>query len=161
MITVEWRSVNGHPGYEVSNDGRVRNASGRVLKPMLTGQKRKQYYTVRFSTKPRIDAKVHHLVLEAFVGPRPPGKVGRHRNDVSTDNRLDNLTWGTASQNAIDRVRNGKSAQQVLTTQQASEIARRRAAGEVGKALAIEFGVSQQTVCDIHRGRYASLTVDT
>ena len=50
---------------------------------------------------------VHHLVLEAFVGPCPPGLQCRHLNDVGTDNRLENLVWGTSSENAVDMVNNG------------------------------------------------------
>ena len=50
---------------------------------------------------------LHHVMLESFVGPRPPGCVGRHLNDVFDDNRLENLAWGTPSQNRLDSVRNG------------------------------------------------------
>jgi hypothetical protein len=50
---------------------------------------------------------LHHLVLEAFVGPRPPGMQCRHINGDSLDNRLENLAWGTASEDNYDRVRNG------------------------------------------------------
>jgi hypothetical protein len=51
---------------------------------------------------------VHTLMLEAFVGPRPfAGANGRHLNDVKTDNRMENLAWGTPSENNYDRVRNG------------------------------------------------------
>ena len=50
---------------------------------------------------------VHHLVLEAFVGPRPPGMSGLHRDDDPANNHVDNLYWGTSSENAFDRVRNG------------------------------------------------------
>lgn len=50
---------------------------------------------------------VHQLVLEAFVGPRPEGLEACHWNDVSDDNRLDNLRWATKSANRYDCVRNG------------------------------------------------------
>jgi hypothetical protein len=55
----------------------------------------------------RRDALVHHLVLEAFVGPQPPGAEGCHWNDDPTDNRLENLRWDTRSANQFDSVRNG------------------------------------------------------
>lgn len=51
--------------------------------------------------------RVHVLVLEAFVGPRPDGLQGCHWNDIKTDNRLENLRWDTASANMHDKVRNG------------------------------------------------------
>lgn len=54
---------------------------------------------------------VHRLMLEAFVGPCPPGLEGCHRNDVSTDNRIENLRWDTRSANMLDVVVNGNHPQ--------------------------------------------------
>lgn len=74
---------------------------GRPLKPWFNGDhlqveiKRRIYY-------------VHHLVLEEFVGPRLPGMKGLHRDDDPWHNHVDNLYWGTSSQNALDRVKNGR-----------------------------------------------------
>lgn len=54
------------------------------------------------------DRRVHELVAEAFIGPRPPGQLVRHLNDVKTDNRWpENLAYGTESDNKLDAVRNG------------------------------------------------------
>jgi hypothetical protein len=54
---------------------------------------------------------VHHVVLEAFVEPHPPGLECLHGNDIKTDNRLSNLRWGTRSENAKDIIRNGNNFQ--------------------------------------------------
>lgn len=51
---------------------------------------------------------VQSLVLEAFVGPRPEGLLALHRNDDCRDNRVENLYWGTRTDNQHDRVRNGR-----------------------------------------------------
>lgn len=51
-------------------------------------------------------AYVHHLVLEAFVGPAPVGTVGLHWDDDPARNHLDNLRWGTRADNFADFVRN-------------------------------------------------------
>ena len=59
---------------------------------------------VRWLIGPR---KVHHLVLEAFVGPRPKGNGGRHGAKGSLVNSLDNLRWGTQSANVQDAVAAG------------------------------------------------------
>jgi hypothetical protein len=53
---------------------------------------------------------VHLLVLEAFVGPRPPGLEGCHANDIKADNRLVNLRWDTRKSNTRDKVRNDRIA---------------------------------------------------
>ena len=57
---------------------------------------------------PDRQAKVHHLMLDGFVGPRPPGCDGCHWDDNKTDNRLFNLRWDTKSANERDKVRNGR-----------------------------------------------------
>jgi hypothetical protein len=50
---------------------------------------------------------VHQLVLEAFVGPRPPGMEGRHKDGIKAHCWLGNLEYGTPQQNAVDRVLHG------------------------------------------------------
>lgn len=51
---------------------------------------------------------VHRLVLEAFVGPCPPGMECRHFPDRDpTNNRLDNLSWATRKQNMEDKASHG------------------------------------------------------
>lgn len=50
--------------------------------------------------------KVHHLVLETFVGPRPINGVARHLNDNSLDNHLSNLKWGNQKENSDDFFKN-------------------------------------------------------
>lgn len=158
MSNEKWLPIVGFPPYEVSDHGRVRNTErGNVLTPMWTGQKRKQYATVRFSTRPLVDRKVHILVLEAFVSWRPPGALATHSDDDTRNNRLDNLMWKSSSENAIEGMRERRRKGQVMSSDQALEIKRRREAGERGIDLAAEFGTTSQTVCDIFKGRYASI----
>jgi hypothetical protein len=53
--------------------------------------------------------KVHRLVLEAFVGPCPDGMECLHSPDATrTNNRLDNLRWGTHQDN-VDEVERAAS----------------------------------------------------
>lgn len=120
----EWRPVLGYEGrYEVSNVGRVRSVdrtvevrgqvprrlAGQVLETRLTTT---GYPAIRLSRgeenpNARPLRKTCHLVLEAFVGQRPPGAICRHLDDDKTNNHLENLRWGTASENRFDSVRNG------------------------------------------------------
>lgn len=109
---MEWKPVLGHEGlYEVSDAGDVRSlprphTRGRVLKLMTDP---KGYRRVSLSregfARPRL---VHHLVLEAFVGPRPDGQQCLHGDDNPANNCVSNLRWGTARQNAYDKVANGR-----------------------------------------------------
>lgn len=111
-----WKPVPGlEEAYEVSDRGRVRSIP-RTVKYGRTyrGKERVPYddggslqVNLCWNGK-RSQRKVHHLVLEAFVGPRPDGLECRHLNDDHTDNRLENLRWGTSSENKHDLVRNGR-----------------------------------------------------
>ena len=147
--------------YEVSDLGRVRNIkTGHVLKPMRVGRRRDgksraaaSRSTVRFSTVPLRDFHVAQLVLEAFIGARPIAHVIMHLDDNTDNNALSNLRWGTARENVHDMVRKGRCGGQVLTLEQVGQIIRRRSAGERGRALAIEFGISEQRICDLYKGR--------
>lgn len=50
---------------------------------------------------------VHQLVLLAFIGPPPIGQEVRHLNGVASDNRLENLAYGTKKENVDDSRRHG------------------------------------------------------
>lgn len=50
---------------------------------------------------------MHRLILEASVGPCPPGMLTRHLNGDPLDNRSANLAWGTHAENHADSVRHG------------------------------------------------------
>lgn len=114
-----WRAVPGYEGdYEVSNLGRVRSfkhsAAGRLLAAHPAGTR--GYPTVILCGKKRVNAKVHHLVLLAFVGPRPPGLMGLHGDDDPTNNRVENLRWDTQASNEQDKVRNFRASARQLPT---------------------------------------------
>lgn len=116
----EWRPVVGYEGiYEVSSLGRLRSIDrkvkhkdgsftfrkGRMLKQ---GVRDSGHCEVKLSRdcnpKTRL---VHQLVCESFYGTKSPGMEVRHLNDVPTDNRVENLQWGSRSDNGYDRGRNG------------------------------------------------------
>lgn len=116
-----WLPVPGHEGrYEVSDHGRVwsvkriialrngetRTVGGRVLKG---GRLKGGHRTVSLATTNGAEEfrYVHRLVLEAFVGSCPEGMECCHWDDDPGNNRLDNLRWGTRSENMLDRTRNG------------------------------------------------------
>lgn len=120
-----WKPIPNYEGlYEVSNYGRVRactreikykNKRGTEItrfckgKDLVARKGANGYLYVELWK--RNDGKtfpVHSLVLEAFVGPRPDGYVCCHEDDVKTNNYVGNLRWGTYSDNAADRVKNGR-----------------------------------------------------
>ena len=111
-MTEIWKTIPGVSDvYEVSNLGQVRsNRTGRSLAPWA--HPRAGHLQVRVTLKntgKRSTRYIHHLVLLAFSGERPDGYIARHLNDIPSDNRAENLAWGTASENTRDSVRNGSN----------------------------------------------------
>lgn len=97
MMNEVWKSIPGHPGYEVSNYGRVR--SGIKGSHLLSIHKDWNGYLKVTLGRFGRNKRVHRLVLEAFIGPCPVGCQCDHINTVRTDNRLENLRWATESEN--------------------------------------------------------------
>lgn len=97
----EWLQVSDHHWVSVWGEAWSGYRGGRYLTCSRTTA---GYPTIWLDGRTQY---VHTLLLEAFVGSRPNGAVGRHRNDIPDDNRLANLEWGTRAENAFDYVRNG------------------------------------------------------
>lgn len=152
-----WKAIKGfEKQYQVSHTGLVRNVkTGLVLTPFWVGRKGKQYATVRLSTNPRVDVKLHRLVLETFIGVARKGLIACHIDDDTTNNNLVNLRWGTYQHNAQNTARAGKCGNQKLSVKEQAKIKALRLEGVSGTEVAQRFGVSPQRVCDIFKGRSA------
>lgn len=122
-----WLPVPGWPGYEVSNLGQVRSlprfvrrqrgnlhrVHGRTLSQSVQkGDVPYRIVNMHGASGRRAARRVHAVVLEAFVGPRPPGLLVRHLNGDPADNSLANLKYGTATENNRDTSRHGKATNQ-------------------------------------------------
>src|SRR5690348_870301 len=105
-----WLPIPGFGGYEVSDFGRVRSwrpCRGEPLPRVrrLHTAKAGGYATLGMQHDGHETTEyVHHLVLLAFVGPRPQGQEIRHLDGDPGNNRLSNLAYGSTSENAYDRV---------------------------------------------------------
>lgn len=164
MIEEIWVPVLGFDGYQISNIGRIRSDwrrgsnSGRCGKwRVYLGSPGGRGYlktTLRDEDRMPVTVAVHVIMLESFIGPRPTSAhVARHLNDIKTDNRIDNLAWGTPKQNFDDAVKNGRArigdghGATKLSEAQVAEIRaigiRRR--GDAA-AVALRFGVTQCTI---------------
>lgn len=117
METIErWLPVQGFPGYEVSDSGRVRSVDrvdsiGRLIRGRLLSDRTRDrggHHLVTVSVDGvRSTLQIHSLVLAAFVGPRPPGMEGCHDDGDPDNNALTNLRWDTHSSNMRDKVKHG------------------------------------------------------
>lgn len=107
-----WKDIDGYPGYQVSNFGRVRsfvnNRHGlceqwHILKPVIS---RNGYCTVCLGRGNRY--LVSRLVAIAFI-PNPSNlPIVRHMDDNPSNNNVSNLAWGTQTDNMQDCVRHGR-----------------------------------------------------
>lgn len=119
-MTEIWKDIEGYEGlYQVSNLGRVKSLS-RLRKNRLSSYVSKDtilkqredghgYLTVALYDADRIrhDFKVHRLVANAFINNEKDCPVVMHINNIKTDNRADNLKWGTYRENTIQAEHDG------------------------------------------------------
>jgi hypothetical protein len=104
MSAVQWRPIDGFPGYEVSEFGEVRRY-GRIKTQMSD---RKGYLKVGLWIGGESNTRyVSRLVAAAFIGLRPDGHQVRHKNGIKTSNHFNNLEYGTPVENEHDKRAHG------------------------------------------------------
>lgn len=159
-----WRDIPGYDGcYQISDQGRVRSrknhdgSAGDTWHLKRHGIGRKGYLkAVLWRGNRQFNHYVHTLVIEAFVGPRPPGMEVAHNNGDNTDNRPSNLRYATPKENQADRIAHGTAIRgeqawnTKLTEQQVRAI--RGSVGRTQQALADEYGVHRSTIENILNG---------
>lgn len=189
--TERWLPIPGFEGrYEASDAGRVRSLErycpsglggrNRRLLPacVLKQQHRQRAYRhhgdsrycivylrqVGCGNAGGVPYFVHQLVLRAFVGPPPDGHETRHLDGNPGNNRLENLTWGTPTENSADMSRLGtqprgeKNGAAKLSETQVHQIRKMRAAKISGYEIAEQFGVTAALVYAIeHRKTWAHI----
>ena len=163
-----WKPIPGwENSHEVSDHGNVQT----IARLVTYKDGRKTFYASKLLAKSpilaylrvklchngrRATAKIHHLVLSAFVGPRPDGLVCCHADGDPHNNNLSNLRWDTCAANTADRRKHGNSfagsanPSAKLTLAQVDEL--RSALPGTVNALCRSFGVTYQTAKSIRRG---------
>ncbi len=165
---IEFRTLDGWPGYAVSACGTVasnrpKNGKGplvawRLLAGCVASYGYRQVALCNGNGRLRREL-VHRLVLLAWVGPCPAGMECRHLNGDPADNRVGNLKWGTAMENVTDRGRHGTSARgsrhglAKLTEADIPVIRKLLQSGKTQRAIARQFGVSSVAIHFIGRGK--------
>ena len=91
-----WAEHPDYIGYQVSSWGRVYSQRSRKFLKYCWAE---GYARVQMPGRRR---KVHQLVLEAFIGPRPDGYEACHYDGAKENNRLMNLRWDTPEANRDD-----------------------------------------------------------
>ena len=107
-----WKSIPGWENYEISTCGKVRslnyNHTGKI-KELSPGNIR-GYLVILFSSNgKKKQFYIHQLMAITFLNHTPDyyNKIIDHKNNIRTDNRLDNLQIITHRENSTkDRKRN-------------------------------------------------------
>ena len=117
----QWQDVPGYEGYyQASNRGRIRSID-RTVRSKGSGVRKQRgqtmhlgicggYGYLKVALRRGGTSKtfyVHKLVALTWLGPYPLGQQVRHGSNGHLDNSVENLCYGTATENARDRVRDG------------------------------------------------------
>ncbi len=158
-----WKDIPGYEGrYQASNLGRIRSLERlvpckggcrRIREKILKQHIRDQGGHLGCSLgKGCNNIGVHRAVALAFHGPAPDGLEVLHINGIPTDNRPENLRYGTQFENILDVYYQGRAWKR-LTIEDVEAIRFGLYAGHSYAELAHEFSVSAGTIKDIARGR--------
>ena len=103
-----WKDIPGYEHfYKISDKGNIKSCRkpDRLMKIRIVGA---GYQQVKFSVKGIAkEFKVHKLVMETFLGPRPFGYQINHKNGIKTDNSFNNLEYVTAKENQRHAIAHG------------------------------------------------------
>jgi hypothetical protein len=155
----EWRPVVGYEGlYEVSDTGGVRSVKSGDVRYLSQFSSNGGYPCVMLvNRKARKCARVHLLVMGAFVGPRPQGMMCRHLNGDPRDARLVNLKYGTQSENEMDKRLHGtdnRGERHPLARLSERDVLDIRYSGKPVRELAAAYGVSLSHVYNVRSGQF-------
>jgi len=152
--------VPGFEGvYAVTRDGDVWSFHHKGLPRQLSARALQAGYLKVTLCRDGVETErlIHHLVLEAFLAPKPHGHEARHLNGKPDDNRLCNLAWGTPAENAADKRKHGthpegeKHGRAKLTRAEVLAIRSRSAEGESNTSIAKDYLVGRKMVSLIVR----------
>ncbi len=163
-----WKDIPGYVGkYQVSNLGRVKSLERKVRSiNWYTGKEFSRTVHERILKPGPVNSghlyvvlghgeagkPVHQLVMKAFIGEAPQGMEVRHLNGDPTDNRLENLRYGTRTENILDVFYQGGRWRKLSL----NDVVYSRFASFCGfpdKAIADELNVSELTIARIRKGR--------
>ena len=169
MMKEIWKDIPGYEGrYQASTEGNIRSVDRVVFsRNRYTGQPFARHIKGRTLRPGRfcknghvsvvlghgaVGSPVHQLIMLTFIGPPPAGQEVRHKNGNPTDNRLENLEYGTRTQNILDVFYQGK-AWRKLDIEDVEQIRFGLCSGISGADLARMYGVSPSEISHIKLGK--------
>lgn len=164
-----WKDIPEYVGkYQVSNLGRIkslkrkvhgvnhytgksflRTVPERILRP---GKYCKSGHLSVILGRGSNGKPVHQLVMLAFQGETPKGMEILHINGNPNDNRINNLRYGSRTDNILDVYKIGKLWRK-LSIHDVKEIRIRLTNGETGHSIALDYNVTDSSISNIKTGR--------
>ena len=172
-LEIQINKIEGYedilPRYWINKEGQITNKeTGKTIKWLIS--RHGYYYCHLWANNGNRYIRMHRLLALAFI-PNPNNyPLVRHLNDIKTDNRLENLAWGTMSENIKDSIKNGKYNQEA--SEKARNIGRKISGTKCSKkVLCIEtntifdstkeagdwLGVDRAGISGCCRGKYKTI----
>ena len=104
-----WKRIDGYANYEVSNFGRVCNATTeRMLKANLGSS---GYLAVSLSKKEKAKThNIHKLVAHEWLDNPDNKRCVDHMDGNQNNNHIENLRWATHSENSQNQTNRGNTS---------------------------------------------------
>ena len=159
----EWLPVVGYEGlYEVSNLGRIRSLKDNHGKSRMRYLKLSKASTGYFCVPMCKDGaekriSVHRIVAKAFI-PNPDNlETVNHKNEIKTDNRVENLEWMTLADQNRHGTRTERAIKKILKPIVQFSL-EGEYLGEFQSATEIQqkYGYFKSSICCCCRGKYKS-----
>jgi hypothetical protein len=147
--------IPGFPDMTISRDGQIWRNGKKKSTPVAKNGYR---VVVNSVNNKSVTKTVHSLMALTFIGPRPDGCEVLHINGNRLDNSVDNLRYGTRSENMQDALSHGtatigtKNKQAKLNTESLAKVRAMHLSGAKSMDVAKAFGVSYQTIRRIING---------
>ena len=149
----EWKEIQY--GYEISNQGRVKNPKGKIL----GGSTHKDGY--RFITIKGKQMPIHRIVAESFIKNEYNKPFVNHKDGNKMNNSVDNLEWVTQQENIQHSYKNKLQPSKVktykgkFTDEQRQQIKDEYNNTDISRRqLALKYNVSHTCICDIINDKY-------